>query len=336
MNKTNIDWADSSWNPVTGCLHNCEYCYARGIARRFEGYETNLIPIENRTSPAYSRLERRKGFIYDLRLPFYRKGKSGKVAVAPYPFGFEPTFHRYHLDEYANKKGRTIFVGSMADLFGEWVPDEWIQEVFAACERAPWHRYLFLTKNPKRYRDLINRGLLPKRENMWYGATHTGEYLNTPMVHPVWNMLGYKTFLSIEPLVNDNLPNFALYDEGWLDWTIVGAETGNHKSKLVPERKWIEDIVNVCRDYKIPVFMKKNLAKVWGEELIQEYPEGIPHGNLPKVPHCAKCEWCVKEKNTFNKTRGPVLLPYCTHGGEKKHIPGRYARISPLWCPLRS
>ncbi len=37
MKKTKIDWADSTWNPVTGCLHGCEYCYARGIANRFAG-----------------------------------------------------------------------------------------------------------------------------------------------------------------------------------------------------------------------------------------------------------------------------------------------------------
>lgn len=37
MDKTKIDWCDSTWNPVTGCLHGCEYCYARGIAKRFSG-----------------------------------------------------------------------------------------------------------------------------------------------------------------------------------------------------------------------------------------------------------------------------------------------------------
>ena len=31
MDKTKIDWADASWNPVTGCMHGCEYCYARMI-----------------------------------------------------------------------------------------------------------------------------------------------------------------------------------------------------------------------------------------------------------------------------------------------------------------
>lgn len=37
MNKTAIEWCDFTWNPVTGCLHGCEYCYARRLATRFNG-----------------------------------------------------------------------------------------------------------------------------------------------------------------------------------------------------------------------------------------------------------------------------------------------------------
>lgn len=44
MKKTKIDWADSTWNPVTGCLHGCEYCYARGIANRFAGFFAGRKP----------------------------------------------------------------------------------------------------------------------------------------------------------------------------------------------------------------------------------------------------------------------------------------------------
>jgi len=44
--KTKIDWCDSTWNPVTGCLHGCEYCYARKIAQRFEGWNS----LENKES----------------------------------------------------------------------------------------------------------------------------------------------------------------------------------------------------------------------------------------------------------------------------------------------
>ena len=37
--KTKIDWCDSTWNPVTGCQHDCEYCYARSLAKRYGGYD---------------------------------------------------------------------------------------------------------------------------------------------------------------------------------------------------------------------------------------------------------------------------------------------------------
>lgn len=36
MNKTGIEWTDYSWNPVTGCKHECEYCYAKAISHRFK------------------------------------------------------------------------------------------------------------------------------------------------------------------------------------------------------------------------------------------------------------------------------------------------------------
>lgn len=35
MNKTKIDWAQFSWNPVYGCRGTCPYCYARKMAHRF-------------------------------------------------------------------------------------------------------------------------------------------------------------------------------------------------------------------------------------------------------------------------------------------------------------
>ena len=35
MSRTKIDWCDSVWNPVWGCLHGYSFCYARRFAGRF-------------------------------------------------------------------------------------------------------------------------------------------------------------------------------------------------------------------------------------------------------------------------------------------------------------
>lgn len=45
MNKTKIEWTDYSWNPITGCLHNCWYCYAKKMFTRFnKSFEPTFYP----------------------------------------------------------------------------------------------------------------------------------------------------------------------------------------------------------------------------------------------------------------------------------------------------
>lgn len=264
-NKTKIDWADSTWNVVTGCLHGCEYCYARRIAQRFSGVKIGNF----------------NGNICELDEP-YRRSLDGKIN--PYPYEFMPTFHRYRLNDYIGKKGRNIFVCSMADLFGQWVPDSWIEEVFKACKKAPQHNYLFLTKNPVRYSLLQDKDKLIKKPNMWYGNTITNKE-QMEIADYETGLLGgkAKTFYSIEPLLED-----ITQSEYWknscgkwyMDWVIIGAETGRRKNKIVPERKWIENIVNDCEKEDIPVFMKSSLADIWGEPLIQEFPDGLKRGGV--------------------------------------------------------
>ncbi len=246
MEKTKIEWTDSTWNPVTGCCHKCPYCYARNIARRFSG--GGVLKYGARAA---------------LNDPVIIDGKR-----AAYPYGFKPTFHRYRLKEYRESKGRNIFVCSMADLFGAWVPDCWIQEVFDECLAAPQHNYIFLTKNPARYIQLAKAGKLPQYNNFWYGSSVTG-----PHDEYSWFDEKYHWFLSVEPLLENlgEMSETALKPE----WIIIGAETGRRAGKVVPAPEWIESIVNQCRKYKIPVFMKDSLADIWPHSLICEYPEEL-------------------------------------------------------------
>lgn len=262
MNKTKIEWCDSTWNPVTGCLHGCPYCYARGIAQRFSGHWNEELLRHSGAN----------GEVHDLEIAMNRHttGKNRSVPVhdaqAPYPFGFDPTFHRYRLDEPARKtKGQTIFVCSMADLFGQWVPTKWIVDVLDACQRAPQHRYLFLTKNPQRYKELNELALLPRLDNFWYGTTATTG--DTPIF---WSDF-HNTFVSVEPIMEpfSYPPDPAALRVGWV---ILGAETGNRKEKVIPERSWVEPIVRFCKESGKPVFMKSSMAAICGEPLITEFP----------------------------------------------------------------
>lgn len=249
--KTKIDWCDSSWNPVTGCLHGCEYCYAKRIAHRYAG---SCIP---------------DGTLHILEKPYRGSMEPILFKAEPYPFEFDPTFHKYRLQELSSwKTPRKIFVCSMADLFGEWVPDEWIKEIFDTCKRAYRHTYLFLTKKPGRYIELYDKGILSAADNFWYGTTMTrmGDLaFFSKYVH---------TFLSIEPIMEKF---YAFGSERRTapmeaDWIIIGAETGNRKGKVIPEKEWIDNIVHECRKYGKPVFMKESLRVLMGDDFIQEYP----------------------------------------------------------------
>jgi protein gp37 len=265
MNRTKIEWCDRTWNPVSGCLHECEYCYARKYVNRFGEHCADQKQIHVLQEPAY-----KVKCIHDKDNEYSSLNKRIRV---PYPFGFAPTFHCYRLEEpQLKKQSQNVFVCSMADLFGDWVPDNWIKQVFEACAKAPQHRYLFLTKNPDRYQDLNKKDLLPNGGNFWFGTTAT-EITKSRY----WYSENHKFFLSIEPIM-ERFADFCAEAQRivgaplYIHWVIVGAETGNRKGKVIPKKVWIEDIVNECRKHKIPVFLKDSLASIWGEPLIQEYP----------------------------------------------------------------
>lgn len=245
MEKTKIEWAESTWNPVTGCYHDCPYCYARTMVHRFGDPDAEHTESVELDTP--------------------RIGVDGKRKA--YPTGFTPTLHRYRLGDYEKKTGRTIFVCSMADLFGKWVPDSWIEEVFAACEKAPQHRYLFLTKNPARYMELAKAGKLPAKDNMWYGTTAT-----TPDEEFFWGE-AWHTFVSIEPILRDYSGEIGQMCDTFAQWVIVGAETGRRKEKVTPEASWVREITKTCIEKNIALMMKESLLPIVGEgNMFRELP----------------------------------------------------------------
>lgn len=310
MNRSKIEWCDHTWNPITGCLHNCEYCYARKMAARFSGdVRLNKMCLANyRTTDEDYKGQR----LYILDAPMINE--TGHSLV--YPFGFEPTFHRYRLDIPSKlKMGNNIFVGAMADIFGEWVPDEWIREIFDVCMGNPIHNYLFLTKNPERY---IQYGIPAEQENLWYGTTITCDSDSDRIVSLI---IDAKTFVSIEPLheriSKENIEAICRI----ADWIIIGAETGRNKNKIIPGVDWIKDIVAEADIAKKPVFMKDSLIPVVGEEnMRRDFPMQLQHSEIsPKMKEklFAACAGC---KTKQRKNEMITLLARTKRGEQPKQF----------------
>lgn len=247
MNRTQIDWTDFTWNPITGCLHGCSYCYCRDIVKRF-GLNSGggLHPLA-------------QGNLHIFNEPKTVIRKEERLND-PYPYGFKPTFHRYRLDEpKKRKKPAKIFVCSMADLFGKWVPDEWIEEVLDVIRECPQHTFQLLTKGPTYQLCHFD---FPK--NAWIGITIDGHYRT---IDGFPNGCNAKVkFVSFEPLLNE-----IGYFPADANWFIIGSQTGPNARK--PKMEWVQGILEHAKENNIPVFVKDNLIKIYPElKIYKEFP----------------------------------------------------------------
>lgn len=130
--KSNIEWTESTWNPVTGCTKislGCQNCYAERLSKRLKA----------------------------MGQPNYKKG-------------FVPSFHEHALElPLTWKKPQNIFVNSMSDLFHDDVPEEFIMRVFDVMSRASWHTFQVLTKRVERMESLGSDISWPP--NVWMGVS---------------------------------------------------------------------------------------------------------------------------------------------------------------------
>lgn len=119
MGDTTIEWADTTWNPVTGCVEvspGCDNCYAKRFAERWRG--TAGHPFEN---------------------------------------GFDLTLRPERLlNPLGMRKPRRIFVNSMSDLFHDSISDDFIARIFAVMALTARHTFQLLTKRHGRMRSLLS------------------------------------------------------------------------------------------------------------------------------------------------------------------------------------
>jgi protein gp37 len=179
------------------------------------------------------------------------------IANRFYEEKFKPTFHEDRLGAPANTTpkvepgGNLVFVCSMADLFGDWVPDEWIEKVLEQVRATPHWTFLFLTKNPKRYIDI------DWPINSWAGATtDTQERVEGTL--EAFKAIKHRPpvlFVSCEPLLE---PLDFHSELSLIDWIIIGAQSrGSNCPEFQPEWKWVASLLTQAESIK--AYCKPNL-----------------------------------------------------------------------------
>src|SRR6185295_10998221 len=187
---TTIEWTDETWNPVTGCVKvspGCKHCYAETFAERFRG---TVMP-------------------------------SGR----PHPFhdGFDPKLRPERLGQpHVWRTPKRVFVNSMSDLFGDFVTDAFLDQVFSVMRDTPQHTYQVLTKRADRMASWTQeRPWLVSTKNIWLGVSVEDRRYGLPRIAELRRANAAVRFLSIEPLLED-LGRFSLRR---IDWVIVGGES---------------------------------------------------------------------------------------------------------------
>lgn len=252
LNKTNIEWVLNpdgtpgyTWNPVTGCLNGCPYCYARKLAN---GRLRNRYLANTNTAPPFE-------------------------GITPLDDPFYPRIWLEKLDELrslSDRKPRGIFVCSMSDLFGIGVPVEWTQGILRILRVNSQHRFYLLTKQPQNLEKFS-----PFPSNCWVGVSCTDCHQTNEAGFWLRNVQAGLKFISFEPLLHHIPVNFEPFlEEGvqGLGWVIIGAQTNPY---LCPDTRWINDITRAAIHAEIPVFHKDNLYMIAPK--MQQMPKEVQY-----------------------------------------------------------
>ena len=149
----------------------------------------------------------------------------------------------------------------MADLFGEWVPYEWIEAVLAVCGDSPSFDFLLLTKNPKRLREFR----FPK--NCWVGTTADSQRRMDVAERIFADVDAAVKWVSVEPMLEPITPA----DPAAFAWYVIGgASPSSGQPGFVPPFPWVARLALAAMDAGSQVFIKTNFWQ-------SGRPQGFPH-----------------------------------------------------------
>ena len=179
------------------------------------------------------------------------------------------------------RRPRRVFLCSMTDLFADFVPDAWIDRIFAVMALCPQHRFQVLTKRPERMFAYLSAPDVERRvwtaarldpdthddlwplPSVWLGVSVEDQSTGDARIPLLLQTPAAVRWVSYEPALGP--VNFTSVG-GWrplahaeqhlgLDWLVIGGESGPSARPF--DLAWARRAIAQCRAAGIPVFCKQ-------------------------------------------------------------------------------
>ena len=163
--------------------------------------------------------------------------------------------------------GNFIFVGSSCDMWADAVDGDWIKKILNHCAKYPKNKYLFQTKNPKRFDKF--KDLIPKESVLGTTIETNRRYPQmgqAPDVKDRAFFIGqlskdFETCITLEPIMDFDLDDFVrLIREAGPDWVNIGADSKNHNLPE-PSKEKILALVEKLKGFT-EIKKKSNLGRL--------------------------------------------------------------------------
>jgi DNA repair photolyase len=176
---------------------------------------------------------------------------------------FSPRFLEKRCATLRPKQGECVFLSDMGDLWGEWVPENWIRIILQLVRMNGQADFLFMTKNPERYLDALHA--IPN--NTILGCTVetnldelTARVSKAPVPSERFasmrSIQGYRTMLSLEPIMKFEPEGF-LNDILDIKPSCIAVGYDNYDNHLPePPLNEVKELIANLRAHEITVYEK--------------------------------------------------------------------------------
>ena len=196
-----------------------------------------------------------KGCKFDCRYCYIKSRKN---------YSLNPRFSEHEMKTHLGKSN-FIFIGSMCDLFGDWIHSEWIKKVIRRCLLFD-NNYLFQSKNPRRFIEFLQ--IFPEKTIL--GTTietnrGTGHISKAPSTYErayVMQNIGFDKEVTIEPILDFDVDDLVLMiNDIKPKFVAIGADSKGHNLDE-PSPQKIEVLIKELEKTTV-VKLKKNLSRIY-------------------------------------------------------------------------